>query len=103
MGSSYWRPLALASYWLDTRLGPAPRALHLGNVLLHALAGALLAVVLLRRLGAGAGPVPVAVAAGWWILHPENVEETEFLLSERYEYLVEFARMGRFSKIDKES
>src|ERR1043165_3048759 len=63
--SPYWRPLALASYWLDTRLGAAPRSLHIGNILLHGLATALLALALLHRRSDGAGAAGVVLAAAW--------------------------------------
>src|SRR5215468_3608378 len=61
--SPYWRPLALASYWLDTRLGAAPGALHIGNILLHGVATALMALVLLRRQRDGSRPIAPALAA----------------------------------------
>jgi tetratricopeptide (TPR) repeat protein len=91
--SPYWRPLALASYWLDTRLGPAPRSLHVGNLVLHGLATALLALVLVRRRGDGpalAGPV---LAAAWWAFHPDNAETVAWI-SCRYELLSGVAVLG---------
>ncbi|HYD40210.1 MAG TPA: hypothetical protein VEB43_05230 [Anaeromyxobacter sp.] len=94
--SPYWRPLALASFWLDTRLGYAPRALHLGNVVLHALAAALLALVLLRRHRDAPGPaglVAPALAAAWWALHPVNVEPVAWI-SCRYDLLTGVALLG---------
>jgi hypothetical protein len=91
--SPYWRPLALASYWLDTRLGAAPRALHVGNILLHGLATALLALVLLRRRSDGAGLVGPALAAMWWSFHPDNVETVAWI-SCRYELLCGGALLG---------
>jgi len=94
--SPYWRPLALASYWLDTRLGYAPRALHLGNVVLHALATALLALVLLRRHRDAAGPaawVAPVLAAAWWAFHPLNVEAVAWI-SCRYDLLTGVALLG---------
>jgi hypothetical protein len=91
--SPYWRPLALASYWLDTRLGAAPRALHVGNILLHGLATALLAVVLLRRRRDGSGPAGPALAAMWWTFHPDNVETVAWI-SCRYELLCGVALLG---------
>jgi tetratricopeptide (TPR) repeat protein len=96
--SPYWRPLALASFWLDTRLGDAPGALHLGNVLLHALAAALLAFVLLRRVeGAGGGGrlglAAAGLAAAWWALHAQNVEPVAWI-SGRYDVLCGLALLG---------
>jgi hypothetical protein len=91
--SPYWRPLALASYWLDTRLGAAPRSLHIGNILLHGLATALLALVLLRRRTDGSGLVGPVVAATWWAFHPDNVETVAWI-SCRYELLCGVALLG---------
>jgi hypothetical protein len=91
--SPYWRPLALASYWLDTRVGSAPRALHVGNVLLHAIVTGLLALVLLRRRADGSGVAAPAVAAAWWAFHPENVETVAWI-SCRYELLCGLALVG---------
>jgi hypothetical protein len=91
--SPYWRPLALASYWLDTRLGAAPRALHVGNMFLHGLATALLALVLLRRRREGSGLAGTALAATWWTYHPDNVETIAWI-SCRYELLCGVAVLG---------
>jgi len=91
--SPYWRPLALASYWLDTRLGAAPRALHLGNIVLHGLATALLAVVLVRRRRDGAGLAGPVLAVTWWAFHPVHVETVAWI-SCRYELLCGVAALG---------
>jgi hypothetical protein len=91
--SPYWRPLALASYWLDTRLGAPPRALHIGNIVLHGLATALLALALLHRRSDGAGAAGVVLAAAWWALHPDNVETVAWI-SCRYELLSGVAVLG---------
>lgn len=91
--SPYWRPLALASFWLDTRMGAPPRALHVGNVVLHGLATALLGLLLLRRRtdgGSVAGPV---LATAWWAFHPDNVETVAWI-SCRYELLCGVALLG---------
>src|SRR5678815_2931604 len=77
--SPYWRPLALASFWLDTRLGEAPRALHVGNLVLHGLATALLAVVVLRRRRDGENMVGPALATAWWAFHPVNAETVAWI------------------------
>lgn len=92
--SPYWRPLALASFWLDAQLGEPPRSLHLGNVLLHALAAALLALVLTRRHGGtGGGLLAGALAAAWWALHPQNAEPVAWI-SCRYDLLCGVALLG---------
>jgi tetratricopeptide (TPR) repeat protein len=91
--SSYWRPLPLATYWFDTRFGNAPAALHLGNILLHALAAALLALVVIRRHGGTAGIMTAALAAAWWALHPQNTEVVAWI-SCRYDILTGIALLG---------
>lgn len=91
--SPYWRPLALASYWLDTRLGEPPRSLHIGNIVLHGVATALLALVLLRRRGDGSGVAGPVLAAAWWAFHPDSVETVAWI-SCRYELLCGVALLG---------
>jgi Flp pilus assembly protein TadD len=91
--SPYWRPLALASYWLDTRVGNGPRALHVGNLLWHGLATALLVLVLLRRRNDGSGLAGPVLAAMWWAFHPDNVEPVAWI-SCRYELLCGVALLG---------
>ncbi len=91
--SPYWRPLALASYWLDTRVGAAPRALHVGNIVLHGLATALLTLVLLCRRSDGSGLAGPVLAATWWAFHPDNVETVAWI-SCRYELLCGVALVG---------
>ncbi len=84
--SPYWRPLAMASFWFDTRLGAAPGSLHVGNIVLHVIATALLALVIMRRHGGIAGVVAAAAASAWWALHPQNAEPVAWI-SCRYDLL----------------
>ncbi|MBN2442518.1 MAG: hypothetical protein JXJ04_14280 [Spirochaetales bacterium] len=84
--SAYWRPLAMTSYWLDTRFGDPPGALHVGNIIIHALAAALLALVVMRRHGGIAGIIAAGIASAWWALHPVNVEPVAWI-STRYDLL----------------
>jgi tetratricopeptide (TPR) repeat protein len=91
--SAYWRPLAMASYWLDTRFGDAPRALHAGNILLHVIAAALLALVVMRRHGGIVGIITAALVSAWWALHPQNVEVVAWI-SCRYDILTSIALLG---------
>lgn len=91
--SPYWRPLTMASYWLDTRFGEAPLVLHIGNIILHAIAAVLLALVVMRRHGGVAGIVAAATAAAWWALHPQNVEPVAWI-SCRYDILCGVALLG---------
>ena len=91
--SPYWRPLAMASYWLDTRFGEAPRSLHIGNILLQALAAALLALVIMRMHRGTAGVIAAVLASAWWALHPQNVEVVAWI-STRYEILTAIALLG---------
>lgn len=89
--SSYWRPLTMVSYWLDTRFGEAPGALHLGNLILQSLAAALLAVVIIQRYKSTiAGLITAFIAAAWWALHPMNVEVAAWI-SCRYDILTGIA------------
>ncbi len=68
----YWHPLAWLSHELDAELfGTNPAGHHFTSVLLHAVSSGLLFLVL-RRLGAGAGPA--AAGALLWALHPLRVE-----------------------------
>lgn len=91
--SAYWRPLAMASYWLDTRFGSAPTALHVGNVLLHSIAALLLALVVMRRRIGKIGSIAAVLAAAWWALHPQNAEVVSWI-SCRYEILTVLALLG---------
>lgn len=91
--SPYWRPLAMTSYWLDTRFGNAPRALHAGNILLHTIAAVLLALVVMRRHGGVIGIITAALVSLWWALHPQNVEVVAWI-SCRYDILTAVALLG---------
>jgi protein O-mannosyl-transferase len=89
--SGYWRPLATASFWLNSRLGDGPLALHAGNVVLHAITAGLLALLLARVLRAGA--LVAALAALLWAIHPEQVEAVAWI-SCRYELLAALAAVA---------
>lgn len=91
--SAYWRPLAMASYWLDTRLGNPPGALHAGNILYHTIAAVLLALVVMRRHGGMTGIIAAALASAWWALHPQNTEVVAWI-SCRYDILTAVALLG---------
>ena len=82
--SGYHRPLASLTLWLNGHLGGAA-ALHAGNVALHALAAALLVLLIIGRLGREA-TVPAMLAALLWALHPES-SETVAWISTRYDLL----------------
>jgi hypothetical protein len=67
---TYYRPLVIASFMADTVIGGgAAGFFHATNAMLHALA-AVLALALLRRLGAG--PTPAFAAALVFAVHPLN-------------------------------
>ncbi|MBN2737750.1 MAG: tetratricopeptide repeat protein [Spirochaetales bacterium] len=91
--SPYWRPLTMASYWLDTRFGQAPEALHIGNIILQSLAAFLLALVIMQRLNGMTGLIAAIVASAWWALHPVNVEVAAWI-SCRYDILTGLALLG---------
>ena len=96
--SGYYRPVAVATLAATERLRPGPAAHHAVSVALHALAAALLALLLSRRLGrghpaaaAGAAPSGAALAAAvagalLWALHPANLEPVAWI-SARYDLL----------------
>jgi hypothetical protein len=67
--------------------------LHIGNILLHGLTTALLALVLLRRRRDGSGLAGPVLAATWWAFHPDNVETVAWI-SCRYELLCGAALVG---------
>jgi len=91
--SAYWRPIAMASYWLNTRFGDAPLNLHMGNILIHAISTALLAFIIIRRHKSKAGIIAALLAAAWWALHPVNVEPVAWI-SCRYDLLCGLALLG---------
>ena len=70
--SGFWRPLISLSYWIDTRLFTGePAGFHALNVIAHAGASALTALILSQ-----AGVVPLAALLGgvWFALLPLHVE-----------------------------
>jgi tetratricopeptide (TPR) repeat protein len=72
-----YAPVHLTLHALDWQaFGPDVRGHHLVNVLLHALAATLLAL-LFRRSGVGAWPA--ALGAGVFLLHPANVESVAWI------------------------
>lgn len=72
----HYRPVALASYRLDHALGGGSSELHFTNVLLHALACALVALVA-ARLGARGGAAVLAALA--WALAPRLTESVAWV------------------------
>src|SRR5882672_9768614 len=69
--SGLWRPLILASYWLDDRLAHGrPIAFHAMSVLAHAATSALLALVM---TAAGLGAAGVWIGALWFAAMPAHV------------------------------
>lgn len=71
-GTRLWRPLALWTFAIDRVLwGPGPFGPHLTNILLHALATALVGLLVLRVYGR-AGPALIAGAI--FAVHPIHVE-----------------------------
>ena len=96
--SGYFRPVAVATLAATERLLPGPAAHHALSVALHALAAALFALLLARRLGPKGIYAPPDVAPGTavmvsavagallWALHPANVEPVAWI-SARYDLL----------------
>jgi len=91
--SAYWRPLAMTSYWFDSRFGDAPKVLHVGNIFLMAIAAALLALVIMRRDRGIAGIIAAVFASAWWALHPQNSEVVAWI-SCRYDILTAVVLLG---------
>ena len=69
-GGSLWRPIVLASYALDYRLGGSPHWFHAVNVLWAALATALLTLLACRL----SDPVTGLVTGLLFAVHPVHVE-----------------------------
>jgi len=86
-----WSPLTMLSYQLDaTVFGPAPWGFHLTNVLLHAIATVLMAIVLGRMTGR---PVASAVATLLFAIHPLRVESVAWI-AERKDVLCQVFLMA---------
>jgi Tfp pilus assembly protein PilF/uncharacterized membrane protein len=67
-----YRPLAIASYWINYRLaGPSPASFHLVNLLLHAAVTAVAWHLFLRLSGSA---LAAACAALVFAVHPVHVE-----------------------------
>ena len=81
----YYRPVPVATFWLGARLSTGAVAHHALGIVFHALAAALLFVLLVRRLGKGSDGA-AAVGALAWALHPANVEPVAWV-SGRYDLL----------------
>src|SRR6185295_8916479 len=69
-GGSLWRPIVLASYALDYRLGGSPHWFHAVNVLWAGLAAALLTLLACRL----ADPLTGLVTGLLFAVHPVHVE-----------------------------
>jgi len=83
----YWHPVAWLSNELDTELfGSAPPGHHFTSVLLHALAAAVLYIILTRL---GAGLISAALGSLLWALHPLRVESFAWI-AERKDVLCAF-------------
>jgi len=77
----HWQPVTWLSLALDRALwGPGPLGFHLTNILLHALAAALL-YLLARRLKLGDSAA--VFAALFWALHPLRVESVAWVTERR--------------------
>lgn len=76
-GDSYYRPLTVASFWLDRQLaGLNPAWFHLVNILLNVGVSVLLAMVVLELLGS---PLWAGLAGLFFTLHPTHVEAVAFV------------------------
>lgn len=76
--TGYWRPLVMASLWLDAKLLPwIPVQYHLTNVLLHAACCAVV-VLLLARLLRVSWPA-LALGGALFAVHPVHTEAVAFV------------------------
>jgi tetratricopeptide (TPR) repeat protein len=82
--AGYYRPVAVASYWVVHRAGGAA-AHHAVSALLHGLTVGLLFLLLRARLG-GAASVAAALSALAWAALPASVETVAWI-SARYDLL----------------
>jgi hypothetical protein len=73
----YYRPLILLSYAIDYMLwGPNPIGFHLSNMLWHALASALVCMLVMRTISS---PAAALVAGALFAVHPVHVESVTFI------------------------
>ena len=87
MHAANWHPLTWLSLMLDIQLfGPRPGALHLVNVLFHAVNAVLLFLILARMTGA---QWRSAFVAALFALHPLHVESVAWV-AERKDVLSVF-------------
>jgi hypothetical protein len=76
-----WFPLTWVSYLIDQELhGLSPAGVHAGNVLLHAASAVLLFLALVRLTGA---TWRSALVAGFFAVHPVNVESVAWAAQRR--------------------
>lgn len=91
LSPNYYRPLAVASFLLESAAGSASWLRHLGNVLLHVLNTALVSLLAARLIGkkpcATEGRLPLVAAGLFYAVHPALVEGVAFL-SSRFDLLV---------------
>ncbi|MGQ9866111.1 MAG: hypothetical protein ACUVSQ_07480 [Pseudanabaenaceae cyanobacterium] len=77
-GAAFWRPLTVLSFYLDGRLwGVHPMGYHLTSVILHGLAGYVLARWL--RLVLALPPAAALAAAGLWLVWPCHGEAVTWI------------------------
>lgn len=92
--ASYYRPVAMTSFWLVARVSTAAAAHHVTNVLLHAGNAALLAYVLRGRLRAA--PLTASLLACFWAVATAN-SEAVLWISGRFDVLVTTFLLAAFA------
>jgi protein O-mannosyl-transferase len=76
-GAHLWRPLVTFSFWLEGRMfGWNPAGFHAVNVLAHAAASGVLAVLM---LGAGVPRLAALIAGIWFATTPVHVESVAWI------------------------
>lgn len=97
-GGSLYRPLAVATYWLDGRLDGAPW-FHLVNILWHAGAS-LMVVTLTRRLVEGEHSLTAALIGGLiFAVHPVHVEAVANVVGRAELMAALFACLGVYAAL----
>ncbi len=97
----YYRPLVMLSYAVDYKLwGPNPLGFHLTNMLWHALASALVCMLVMRVVRSKAA----ALAAGvLFAVHPVHVESVTFISGRTDVIATAFVLMSAYLFFDERS
>ena len=87
-----WRPLTSLTYWLQWRMGGTPWTLHAVNILLHAGASAMVALLATRLASARTG----LIAGLLFAAHPVHVEGVAYIVGRAESLCALFAMSAMF-------